>query len=65
LRDDAGAAPGKLAFSPLVDANLKPGAPQQQAREQAAHGAADHDGAPAGLLLPTLVLPAPFFRCDG
>ena len=46
LRDDAGAASGELALDPLEDVDVPAGAPQQQRREQAAHGAADHQRAP-------------------
>ncbi len=46
LRDDAGAAAGKLALHPLEDVDLPAGAAQQQPGQQAAHGAADHQGAP-------------------
>ena len=39
-----GAAAGQLALDPLVDVDRKAARPQLQAREQAAHRAADHDG---------------------
>ena len=41
LRDDAGAAAGELALDPLVDVDRKALPAQHQAREQAAHRAAD------------------------
>ena len=47
LRNDPGAAAGQLALHPLVDVDVPPRAPQLQGTEQAAHRAADDDGAPS------------------
>ena len=46
LGDNAGAAPGELAVDALVDVDGKTVAAQHQAGKQAAHRAADHQGAP-------------------
>ena len=46
MRDDAGAASDQPDVDAFVDVGLPSGAPQQDGREQAAHGAADHQGAP-------------------
>ena len=46
LGDDAGAAAGQFAAHPLVNIHLPAGPAQQKAAQQAAHRAADDDGAP-------------------
>ena len=45
LRDDARAAAGQLALDPLVNIDVPAGPPQQKPAQQAAHRAADDDGA--------------------
>ena len=61
LRDDAGAAARKLALHPLEHVDVPAGAPQQQRRQQTAHGAADHQRAP---LAPLAQLPRSHFLPD-
>ena len=50
LRDDARPASRKLALHPLEDVHVPAGAPQQQRRQQAAHGTADDQRAPLARL---------------